>query len=110
MKKLMRTQEEIDRIALLKKLPNIARMIRNLLTQEKKAALTLDFVCRKLRDGIKPKTEKHKIEEDLRAMVVETTGWLSIQVVGSAEYVKVGKTDINKVCLKLETKLKELED
>lgn len=109
LKKMTRPQKEIDRLSLLQRLPAMARMLRNLLTQEKKAALPLDFVCRKLKDGFEHRTEKSQIEEDLRAMAEETTGWLSFHIVGKSEYLKIGKTDINKVCERLERKLKVLE-
>lgn len=55
------------------------------------------------------KQKKTQVEDDLRAMSVETKGWLSIHLVGNVEYFKIGKTDINKVCERLERKLKDLQ-
>jgi len=109
LRKMTRPQEEIDRISLLKRLPSLARMLRNLLTQEKKAALTVEFARRKLRDGIQPKPELKQVEDDLRGMAVEIPGWINFHIVGKIEYLKIGKTDINKVCERLEKKRKELE-
>ena len=46
----------------------------------------------------------------MRLLAVESRGWLKIHLVGSAEYFKMDKTDINKVCKKLEQKLKDEQD
>jgi len=107
---MTRSPENIARIKQLKRLPELARMTRNLLIQEKKAALTVEFTCRKLVEGVVPKTDKVQVEGDLRAMCVETKSWMTVHKVGQTEYFKVGKTDINKVCERLERKLKELEE
>ena len=45
---MTRTPEEISRIATLKKLPNLARMLRSLFAVEKKAALEVEFTSKKV--------------------------------------------------------------
>merc|ERR1719350_880136 len=102
---MTRNPEQIKRIAQLKKLPELARMIRNLFITEKKAALEVQFACKRLTSSLPHGTEKTQVEENMRLLAVETRGWLKIHLVGSAEYFKMDKTDINKVCKKLERKL-----
>ena len=46
----------------------------------------------------------------MRMLSVESRKWLSIHLVGAAEYFKMDKTDINKVCKKLEQKLKDEQE
>jgi len=104
---MTRNPEQIKRIAQLKKLPELARMIRNLFISEKKAALEVQFSCKKLVESLPHGTEKAKIEENLRLLTVESRGWLSLHLVGCAEYFKMDKTDINQVCRRLEQKLKD---
>ena len=48
--------------------------------------------------------------ENLRMLSVETRGWLKVHLVGCAEYFKMDKTDINKVCQRLELKLKDEQE
>ena len=48
--------------------------------------------------------------ENLRLLTEETRGWLKVHMVGSAEYFKMDKTDINKVCQRLELKLKDEQE
>jgi len=102
---MTRNPEQIKRLAQLKKLPELARMIRNLFITEKKAALEVQFACKRLTSSLPHGTEKTQVEENMRLLAVETRGWLKIHLVGSAEYFKMDKTDINKVCKKLEQKL-----
>jgi len=107
---MTRNPEQIKRIARLKKLPELARLIRNLFITEKKAALEVQFACKRLTESMPYGTEKAEVEENLRMLSVETRGWLKVHLVGCAEYFKMDKTDINKVCQRLELKLKDEQE
>ena len=48
--------------------------------------------------------------ENLKLLSVVSRGWLKVHLVGSAEYFKMEKTDINKVCKRLEQKLKDEQE
>ena len=49
--------------------------------------------------------------EDLRALSVESGGWLSLIIVRTTEYVKVEQSkDINTVCQHLEQRLRDMEN
>jgi len=107
---MTRNPEQIKRISQLKKLPELARLIRNLFITEKKAALEVQFACKRLTESMPFGTEKRHVEENLRLLTEETRGWLKVHMVGSAEYFKMDKTDINKVCQRLELKLKDEQE
>jgi len=107
---MTRNPEQLKRLGQLKKLPELARMIRNLFITEKKAALEVQFSCKKLTSCLPYGTEKSAVEENLRLLTKESKGWLKIHLVGSAEYFKMDKTDINRVCQRLELKLKEAQE
>lgn len=102
---MTRTQAQIDRIALLRKLPKLARLVKNLFVSENKAALPLEFTCKKLVDSLQNGLDKKEIERDLRKLSGETEGWLHVCTVRATEYCKIEKVDINHVCKKLNTKL-----
>eukprot|EP00092_Neocalanus_flemingeri_P017974 GFUD01019450.1.p1 GENE.GFUD01019450.1~~GFUD01019450.1.p1 ORF type:complete len:795 (+),score=253.52 GFUD01019450.1:60-2444(+) len=104
---MTRNPEQVKRLGQLKKLPELARMIRNLFITEKKAALEVQFACKKLTSCLPYGTEKTVVEENMRLLTQVSKGWLKIYQVGTAEYFKMDKTDINKVCKKLDLKLKE---
>ena len=77
---------------------------------EKKAALPVDFASKKISESIQTGIGKKEVEADLRQLCLESRGWLSVCQVGSLEYFKVGKIDVNTVCEKLKVKLQtELE-
>jgi len=106
---MTRKPEQVKLLGQLAKLPELARMIRNLFIAEKKAALEVQFVCKKLTSCLPFGTEKETVEENLRLLTKISKGWLNIHLVGSAEYFKMDKTDINKVCMKLEQKYNEAQ-
>ena len=72
---------------------------------ENKAALPLDFTCKKLVDSLQNGLDKKEVESDLRKLSQETEGWLHVCTVRATEYFKIDKVDINHVCNKLNTRL-----
>jgi len=83
---------------------------RHLFVMEKKAALPVDFASKKISESLQTGIGKKEVEADLRQLCLESRGWLSVCQVGSLEYFKVGKIDVNTVCEKLKVKLQtELE-
>ena len=83
---------------------------RHLFVMEKKAALPVDFASKKIAESLQTGIGHKEVEADLRRLCVESRGWVSVCQVGSLEYFKVGKIDVNTVCEKLSLKLQtELE-
>ena len=102
---MTRTPEEIARIATLKKLPNLARRLRSLFAIEKKAALEVEFTCKKISESLGSARDKKEIEKELRSLTEETDGWLIRCRVGAQDYFKTQKTDVNVICKMLEKRL-----
>ena len=102
---MTRTPEEIARIATLKRLPNLARRLRSLFAIEKKAALEVEFTCKKISESLGKAQDKKEIEKELRSLAEETDGWLIRCRVGAQDYFKTQKTDVNVICKKLEKRL-----
>ena len=83
---------------------------RHLFVMEKKAALSVDFASKKIAESLGAGAGAREVEADLRRLCEESQHWLSACKVGSVEYFKAGKVDINIVCRKLDIKLQtELE-
>ena len=77
---------------------------------EKKAALPVDFTCKKISESLQKGIDKKEVEKLLRHLCLESGGWLSLCQVGRVEYFKTEKIDINVVCKKLERKLQIEEE
>jgi len=76
---------------------------------EKKAALPVEFTCKKISESLKVKGQagdEKEVERQLRCLIVETGGWLECCTVGPRQYFKTLKTDVNVICKKLERSLK----
>merc|ERR1719474_205624 len=74
---MTRSQAQLDRIALLKKLPKLARLTKNLFVSENKVALPVDFSCKKISESLQNGVTKKDVEADLRRLCLETGGWVS---------------------------------
>ena len=67
---MTRNPEQIKRLAQLKMLPELARMIRNLFITKKKAAMGVQFACKRLTSSLPHGTEKTQVEENKRLLAV----------------------------------------
>jgi len=107
-REMTRSQEEKRRIAQLRKLPGHARFMRTLLISERRASVTVEFAVTKLLVLSPVGTERKALEEELRALSVESSGWLSLHRVAMEDIFKIAKPHrINDIVSKLEEKLAE---
>jgi len=106
-REMTRTAEEKKRIERLRRMPDLARKMRTLLISERRAAVNVNFAVTKLLAlGPQHGADKHRLEDDLRLLSVETEGWLSIHRVAMEDHFKIAKPHkINKVVEILEYKL-----
>merc|ERR1712080_134757 len=99
-REMTRTAEEKKRIERLRRMPDLARKMRTLLIAERRAAVNVNFAVTKLL-ALTPQhqtADKHRLEDDLRLLSVETEGWLSIHRVAMEDHFKIAKPHkINKV-------------
>jgi len=105
-REMTRTAEEKKRIERLRRMPDLARKMRTLLISERRAAVNVNFAVAKLLALEPHGKDKHRLEDDLRYLSVETEGWLSIHRVAMEDHFKIAKPHkINKVVEILEHKL-----
>lgn len=108
-REMTRDSGMVKRLNQMGRLSDLARLLRSLFITEQKAALTMDFACKKLASSHKGQISPTEIDEDLRLMA-KLINWVTFHVVRKVEYVKINsKKDINSVCKMLEDILKEHE-
>lgn len=107
---MTRSDEKDQTIQMYARLPELARLTRNLFVAEKKGVLPIDIVCDKLSNSFRTFLTKNEIEQYLRTISKEVPGWLVFHEIRHAVYIKLSKNaDLNLVLKKLETLLKEKE-
>ena len=105
-REMTRSKEELLRIGQLRKLPGHARAMRNLLLQERKASVSLQLAVEKVVGLAGQGGDRREVEAELRALVVESEGWLGLFVVARQEILKIAKPHrVNEIVAMLEGKL-----
>ena len=105
-REMTRSKEEMLRIGQLRKLPGHARAMRNLLLQERKASVSLQLAVEKVVGLAGPGGDRKEVEAELRALVLESEGWLGLFVVARQEILKIAKPHrVNEIVAMLEGKL-----
>ena len=105
-REMTRSKEELLRIGQLRKLPGHARAMRNLLLQERKASVSLQLAVEKVVGLAGQGGDRKEVEAELRALVVESEGWLGLFVVARQEILKIAKPHrVNEIVAMLEGKL-----
>ncbi|PNF24958.1 hypothetical protein B7P43_G09163 [Cryptotermes secundus] len=85
------------------RLPELARILRNLYVTEKKSILTLDFVLEKLGNSYREKLPRAELEEHIHLLRKTAPGWLEIHYIRKTNYLKLSKNaDMGPLIRKLE--------
>ena len=105
---LTRNPASEKRMDQLEKLPDLIRILRSVFVGERKGALTIDLVIKKLTDSNKFGLNKVETQSHLELMMEELPKWVTKHKLSSGVYIKLDKkADLNKIILTLENKLKE---
>lgn len=105
---LTRSDTKEKEIQVYSRLPELARLTRNLFVAEKKSVLPLDTVIEKLDHSFRAHLTKEEMVRHLRKISEEAPGWLVFHEIRHSVFVKVSKNaDLNLVLNKLEAVLKE---
>lgn len=108
---MTRSDNKEQEIQHYSRLPELARLTRNLFVVEKKSVLPLDIVIDKLNHSFRSFITKPEMEQHLRSISKEAPGWLVFHEIRNAVYIKVSKNaDLNLVLNKLECALKEKQN
>lgn len=85
------------------RLPELARILRNLYVTEKKSILPLDFTLEKLGNSYREKLPRAELEEHIHLLRNTVPGWLEMHYIRKTNYLKLSKNaDMGPVMRKLE--------
>nr|CAD7418477.1 unnamed protein product [Timema cristinae] len=86
------------------RLPEIARILRNLFIVEKKGVLLMDFVIQKLGHSYRESLTSFELKEHIHLLLRLLPGWLVLHNIRNTNYLKLSKNgDMSKVTNKLES-------
>ncbi|KAL1489483.1 hypothetical protein ABEB36_014370 [Hypothenemus hampei] len=100
---MTRSTDKEKEVQLYSRLPELARLTRNLFVAEKKGVLPLDIVVEKLGNCYKGNLIKSDMEEHLKVIAKELPNWLAFHDLRNSIYLKLNKNaDLSLVLNKLE--------
>ncbi|XP_065497009.1 DNA replication factor Cdt1 [Caloenas nicobarica] len=80
-----------ERLAMLGRLPAMARVLRNIFVAEKKLALPMEVVCARLADSYDTQMPPGEMEKHLRLFAELLPDWVGIHVLRTDTYIKLDK-------------------
>uniref|UniRef100_UPI0037E738EC DNA replication factor Cdt1 n=1 Tax=Semicossyphus pulcher TaxID=241346 RepID=UPI0037E738EC len=102
------TQE--DRLLMMSRLPELARILRNVFVSEKKQALVMEVACNRMVASYRSALSTGEMEKHIRLLAEVAAEWLTIHPIRKDFYLKLNKTmELNNVLDKLSNRLKEEE-
>lgn len=97
-----RPSQDVEEIK-YRRLPDLARHIRNIFVTERKSVLSLDIVLAKLSNSYRGILTTQEFEEHMRLMSTELPIWIQFLDVRNSKYIKIARDfDINKIIEKLQ--------
>ncbi|XP_039546692.1 DNA replication factor Cdt1 isoform X3 [Pimephales promelas] len=105
---MTRDPEQERRLVMMSRLPELARILRNVFVAEKKPALLMELVCNRVIASYRSPLSCDEMEKHLRLLAESTEAWLTIHPIRKDLYLKLNKsTDLNLVLNALNQKMKE---
>jgi len=109
-KEMFTDKDREERIKRLRRLPTVARILKNTFTSEKKPALPLDMVLKKAVASYPGHIPAETMTKDFKYLVEVSKPWIATPMVQGTEYIKLNKAvDVNTVVLQCEKLLKDEE-
>ncbi|XP_047678221.1 DNA replication factor Cdt1 [Tachysurus fulvidraco] len=107
---MTRNPEQEERLGMMTRLPEMARILRNVFVAEKKPALIMELACNRMIASYRSSLSAGEMEKHLRMLVELAPEWLTLHPVRKDFYLKLNKnTNVNLVLEKLNQKIKEAE-
>ncbi|XP_062326751.1 DNA replication factor Cdt1 [Osmerus eperlanus] len=98
-----------ERLLMLSRLCELARILRNVFVAEKKPALIMELTCNRMVSSYRSALSTGEMEKHLRLLAELTPEWLVIHKIRKHFYLKLNKTmDLSMVLQKLNHKMKEI--
>ncbi|XP_076204918.1 DNA replication factor Cdt1 isoform X2 [Aptenodytes patagonicus] len=107
---MTREPQQEERLAMLGRLPAMARILRNVFVAEKKQALTMEVACARMADSYDVQMPPGEMEKHLRLFAELLPDWVGIHAVRTDTYIKLDKgKDLGLVTERLTRAAKEAE-
>ncbi|XP_054026285.1 DNA replication factor Cdt1 [Dryobates pubescens] len=107
---MTRAPQQEQRLAMLGRLPAMARVLRNVFVAEKKQALTMEMTCARMADSYEVQMSPGEMEKHLRLFAELLPDWVGIHVIRTDTYIKLDKgKDLSLITERLTKVAKEEE-
>ncbi|NXJ84463.1 CDT1 factor, partial [Trogon melanurus] len=107
---MTRDARQEERLAMLGRLPAMARVLRNVFVAEKKQALTMEVTCARMAESYDAHMAPGEMEKHLRLFAELLPDWVGIHSIRTDTYVKLDKgKDLSLVTERLTKAAKEAE-
>ncbi|NXL37418.1 CDT1 factor, partial [Glaucidium brasilianum] len=107
---MTRDPRQEERLAMLGRLPAMARVLRNVFVAEKKPALTMEVACARMADSYDVQMPPGEMEKHLRLFAELLPDWVGIHALSTDTYIKLDKAkDLGLVTETLAKAAKEAE-
>ncbi|XP_068006895.1 DNA replication factor Cdt1 isoform X4 [Melanerpes formicivorus] len=107
---MTRVPQQEQRLAMLGRLPAMARVLRNVFVAEKKQALTMEMTCARMADSYEVQMSPGEMEKHLRLFAELLPDWVGIHAIRTDTYIKLDKgKDLSLITERLTKVAKEEE-
>uniref|UniRef100_A0A3Q2DSY1 Chromatin licensing and DNA replication factor 1 n=1 Tax=Cyprinodon variegatus TaxID=28743 RepID=A0A3Q2DSY1_CYPVA len=107
---MTRNPAQEERLLMMSRLGELARILRNVFVSEKKAALTMEVACNRMVASYRSALSPGDMEKHVRLLAEVAPDWLSVHLVRKDFYLKLNKSEELSIVLdKLNRRLKEEE-
>ncbi|NXO03425.1 CDT1 factor, partial [Rhinopomastus cyanomelas] len=107
---MTRNPQQEERLAMLGRLPAMARVLRNVFVAEKKQALTMEVACARMADSYNTQMSPGEMEKHLRLFAELLPDWVRIHAIRTDTYIKLDKEkDLGLITERLTKAAKEAE-
>ncbi|KAK7901461.1 hypothetical protein WMY93_018230 [Mugilogobius chulae] len=107
---MTRNPAQDERLLMMSRLSELARILRNVFVAEKKPALIMEVACNRMVASYKSALSTGEMEKHLRLLAEVASDWLTIVPIRKDFYLKLNKnTELSVIQDKLHARLKEEE-
>ncbi|XP_068424450.1 DNA replication factor Cdt1 [Clinocottus analis] len=107
---MTRNPAQEDRLLMMSRLPELARILRNVFVAEKKPALIMEAACNKMVASYRSALSTGDMEKHIRLLAEVASDWLIIHPIRKDFYLKLNKSmELSGVLDKLSSRLREEE-
>nr|XP_023961275.1 DNA replication factor Cdt1 isoform X2 [Chrysemys picta bellii] len=107
---MTRNPQQEERLVMISRLPEMARLLRNVFVAEKKQALTMEVACTRMLDSYRTTMTSGEMEKHLHLFSELLPDWVIIHPIRKDTYIKLDKSmDLNVLMERLTRMIKEEE-